>query len=175
MARTPEQLAEKFAREWLEAKPEAITNYVAIASTIAQRTIDSKQKMIDNFTAVMATQKFENRLRRYVGNELMGNAYSQALNGKAAITDAEKLKVQNDITLKRALGQNIDATLTLYKNAASGNVTVPPGITDVGLRTMLIQGINAEQWTLDSKSTPQAIYEATASYMQNNLGWPTAA
>ena len=172
MARTPAQLAAKFAREWLESKPDAIIGYVAVASQLAARTIASKDKMIANFTAVMATTKFEDRLQPYVGSDLMGNAYTQALAAKIVITDAEQLKVERDITLKRSLAVTIDEVIAVYvAQVDSGEVNPPAGVTNQGLRAMLIQGINANQYRLSSGSSAQETYDNTKNYMSTNLGW----
>lgn len=176
MPRTPEQLSEKFAREWEEAKADAITNYVAISSTLAEKTKNAKAKMIANFTAVMATTKFEDRLEPYIGSQLMGNAYTQAMTAKLAITDAEKLKVKNDIALKRAISENIDDVIVIYKAQDTANeVTVPAGIQDKALKAMLIQGINANQYRISSASTNQQIYDLTKGYMKDTVGWPVGA
>ncbi len=176
MVRTPAQIADKFANEWLDAKADAIINYGNVANSLAQRAINAKEKMIANFDAVMATTKFEDRLQPYVGTALMENAYTQALDAKIAITEAEKLKVEKDVTLKRALASNIVSTLEIYKtNDVQGTVTVPPNVSDQGLSAMLIQGINANQYGLSADSTPQEIYEETSVYMNTFLGWPLVA
>lgn len=173
MTRTAEELAEKFSREWLEAKGTAITNYVAISNQLASRTIAAKAKMIENFTTAMAGSKFEDRLEPYVGSALMGNAYNQALTAKTAITEAEQLKVATDITLKRTLAANIGALISFYEDqATSGEITVPPGVADQGLRAMLIQGINANQYRINSASSISDMYDNTSAYMNTNLGWP---
>lgn len=174
MVRTPQQIAAKFEREWLESKADAILNYTAISSGLAQKTIDAKQKMITNFATVMATSKFEDRLAPYVGTALMGDAYGQALDAKTIITDAEKLKVEVDVTLKRSLAIGLDAVIVVYKaQTVSGEVTVPVGVADAGLKSMLIQGVNSNQYRLSSASTAQQTYNLTKDYMASTLGWIT--
>ena len=174
MVSTPEQIAEKWNREWIQAKPTAITNYVAVASTLAQKAIDAKQKMIDNFVAVMATTKYEDRLAQYVGTDLMGNAYRGALEAIDVLTPQQILKMESDVVEKRGLASKELAVLGRYEGAPTGQVTVPPGITEQGLLAMLIQGINANQYRLSATSTETQIYTATVPYMRDILGWPLA-
>ena len=176
MPPTPQEIADKFAREWIESKATAITNYSAIAGELATRAIAAKQKMIDNFATAMATTKYEDRLAIYEGNTLMQDAYTQALDAKIAITDAEKLKIQNDVALKRALRDKMPAVLQVFKNAnAQGQVTVPPNITDQGLLAMLVQGINSHQFEFSLATDVNTIYTDIAPYMNTALGWPINA
>ena len=176
MPKTPSQIADKFEREWLEAKEGAIEGYTQVASTLAQKAIDAKQTMINNFVAVMATSKYEDRLAPYVGSNLMETAYTQAMNAKVAITDAEKLKLQRDVELKRALSANFIATIAIYKAQTEVGEVIPPvGLPDNALTPMLVQGVNANQFNLSAGSTPQAIYEATKEYMVEFLGWTKIA
>ena len=174
MVSSPVQIAEKWNREWIQAKPTAITNYVAIASTLAQKAIDAKQTMIDNFIAVMATTRYEDRLQQYVGTDLMGNAYTGALEAITELTPQQILKMETDVVEKRGLAGQEEAVLTLFRNAPTGQVTVPADITSQGLRAMLIQGINNNQYRLSATSTAGQIYTATATYMNVTLGWPIA-
>ena len=175
MVSTPSQIADKWNREWIQAKPTAILNYVAIASTLAQKAIDAKQKMIDNFVAVMATTRYEDRLQQYVGTDLMGNAYTGALEAITELTPQQILKMETDVVEKRGLAGQEDAVLQLFVNAEVGQVTTPADITTQGLKAMLIQGINNNQYRLSATSTAPQIYTAVASYMNVTLGWPIKA
>lgn len=174
---TPAQAAEKFAREWLESKPTAITNYSAVANALAGRAIAAQATMITRWTAAVtgATSKWRVALQRYVGNNKMETLYTQKLNSITEITDAQKAKISASVTVKQFLRGRLDAVLTLYKNANTGQRTVPAGITDVGLRQMLMSGILNSEPDLSASSTDEQIRAATVAYMGSHYGWPLKA
>ena len=172
---TPAEAAEKFAREWLQAKPTAIANYAAVASTLAQAAINQKAALLTNFAAAVNNGSWERGLQKYVGNNRLENLYTEKLNSITAITDAEKLKIENSVELKQYLESQLAGVLAIFKAASSGERTVPAGLTDVGLRSMLMSGILSfeEQFTLSS--TAQQIYDLVDDYMGSHYGWPNAA
>ena len=171
---TPQEAAEKFATGWLNSKPTAITNYASVASALAQRAIDKKADLLANFTAAVNNGSWERGLSRYVGNSKMEDLYTEKLNSITVITDAEKLKVENSVAVKQYLETQLAAVLTLFENASSGETTVPVGITEVGLKQMLMSGIISFEAVLPVQTPPATIYNAVSDYMSSHYGWPDA-
>ena len=93
----------KFSREWLESKPDAIINYTNIARSLAEKILESKDKLISNWLDIMKTTKFEDRLSKYKDNELMGNAYKDGVNAKVGFSEQQLRKVRFSIEDQRFL------------------------------------------------------------------------
>lgn len=172
---TPQQAAEKFAREWLQSKDIAKTNYAAVAPQIAQRAIDAQATLLANFQASVTSGKWADALRKYVGNNTMGTLYGQKLDAITVITDGEKAKIQNSVALKQYLETILDDVLALFKAATSGNRSVPVGLLDPGLNSMLMAGILAFERSFTTQSTPQQVHDAITDYMGSHFGWPNKA
>ena len=172
---TPQEAAEKFAREWLQSKPTAIANYAAVASTLASKAIAQQATLLANFTTAVQNGSWAAGLRKYAGNDRMEQLYTEKLNSITAITDAEKLKIENSVELKQYLETQLTAVLAIFKAAASGERTVPAGLTDVGLRSMLMGGILSFEESFTLSSTAQEIYDQVDDYMGSHYGWPNAA
>ena len=100
-SKSSSNIADKFEREWLQSKPTAITGYSDVANTLAQKAINNKQKMITNFLTVMATSKYEDSLRKYVGNNLLADLYNQGVTAKTSFTDTQKQKFQRSLLDQR--------------------------------------------------------------------------
>ena len=175
MAITPQQAAEKFAQGWLNSKPRAITQYASVASGLAQKAIDQQAKLLLNFTNSVNSGKWANGLRKFVGNDRMEVLYTEKLNSIDEITDAEKMKIELSVQVKQYLRSQLDAVLTLFKEAVAGTTTVPANLTDVALNQMLMSGIIAFEASLSAQSTPVQVYTACQAYMNTHYGWPIKA
>ena len=175
MTISPADAAQKFNDGWINAKPRAISNYVAVASTLASKAIAQKTKLLTNFAKSVNDGIWERNLAQYAGNDLMGNAYTEKLNAIDALTPSELLKVENSVALKQYFESKLPDVLALYKAANSTERTVPTGITDVALNMMLMGGIIHFERVLTLASTPAAIYTATAPFMGTHYGWPNKA
>lgn len=169
-------IADKWAREWIAAKDGAKTAYAAKASGLANLAIAQKAKMITNWTASINGGRWERRLGAYANNDKMKDAYEASLDGISELTAPQKLKIENSVDLKRYLDGKLGDVLDEFKDqTTSGNTTVPSGISDVGLRQMLMSGLMAFESNLSSSSTTAEIYTAVQSYMNTFYGWPTVA
>ena len=172
---TPAQAADKFATGWINAKPRAIAGYSAVAGDIAARAIAKQAELLANFQARVNDGTWANRLRARATGEKLIPAYTQKLNSIDSLTDVEKLKVQNSVALKQYLKSQLAAVLAIFKAAAVGERTVPPGLSDVGLNMMLMAGVIHEEDSLGLASTAQQIYDTVDDYMGTNFGWPNKA
>ena len=173
MTITPQDAADKFAAGWIAAKPRAIAQYAAVASTLAQKAIDNQTKLLTNFTKAVQDGKWADGLRKYVGNKKMENLYTDKLNSITTITAAEKMKIEASVQLKQYLQNQLAAVIVIFKAAQTGAVGVPTGISDVGLKQLIMSGIISQESALSSSSTPQAIYAACSAYMGTHYGFPT--
>ena len=172
---TPSQAADKFATGWINAKPRAIAGYTAVAGDIANRAIAKQADLLANFTARINDGTWANRLRARATGEKLIPAYTQKLNSIDSLTDVEKLKVQNSVAVKQYLKSQLAAVLAIFQAAASGDRTVPPGLTTVSLNMMLMAGIIHEEDSLSLTSTAQQIYDTVDDYMGAQFGWPNKA
>lgn len=168
---SPQDIAEKQAREWLLAKPRAILGYSAVASTLAGKAIAQQAKLLENFTTAINNGKWAAQLRKYEGNDLMANAYSEKMESIEGITDFAKGKTVNSITTKRHLATLLDAVLLLFTNAGSGEITIPIASSNVGNRAVIMAGLDAFEKTFTSTTTPGAAHTAISPYMGTQFGW----
>ena len=119
-------MTSKFAREWLESKPDAIINYNLVASQLASKLIASKEKLVSNFLTVMNTTKFEDKLSLYVDNDKMGNAYKDGVNAKTSFSQSQLNKVENSISLSRVIQETLIQLVNLgIMNPILFNFPVP--------------------------------------------------
>lgn len=168
---TPQELAEKQAREWLLAKPRAIVNYGAVASQLAGKAIAKQADLLANFTAAVNNGKWAAQLSKYRDNDLMRDAYTEKMEAIESITEFAKGKTANSITVKRHLATLLPAVLTLFKDAATGEVTIPIASSDVGNRSLIMAGLDSFEKTFTSTTTPAQAYEAVSPYMTSQFGW----
>lgn len=173
MGLTPDDGGEKWADSWILAKSRTIKNYVATSSTYATKAIAKQAAALAAVTAAFGPNgTWVQGLRKYENNNLMGDAFTEKMNAITSLPDVDKQKVINSITKKQYFKAQLATVLGLFKAAASGAVTVPVGITDRGLNSMLMAGISSQEAVLSTGSNAAAIYAAVDTYMKDNYGWP---
>lgn len=168
---SPQEIADKQAREWLLAKPRAIVGYSAVASQLAGRAIAQQGKLLQNFTDAVNNGKWAAQLRKYDGNDLMATAYTEKMESIEGITEFAKTKTVNSITVKRHLASLLDQVLTLFTNAPSGEITIPIASSTVGNRAVIMASLDAFEKTFTSTTTPTEAHTSISAYMGTQFGW----
>lgn len=168
---SPQDIADKQAREWLLAKDRAIIAYSGVASQLADKAIAKQADLLSNFTAAITSGKWAAQLRKYAGNNLMAEAYTEKMNSITGITEFAKTKTVNSITVKRHLSSILDAVLTLFKNVPTGEITIPIASSDVGNKALIMAGLDSFEKTFTSITTPSEALTAISPYMGTQFGW----
>lgn len=168
---TPQEIAEKQAREWLLAKPRAIVGFTAVASQLADRAIAKQADLLTNFAAAVNSGKWAAQLGKYAGNSLMADAYTEKMNSIEGITEFAKTKSANSISVKRHLSTILPNVLVLFTNAASGEITIPTASSEVGNRALIMSGLDSFEKTFSTTTTPAEAYTSVSPYMASQFGW----
>lgn len=171
---TPDQIAQKFDREWQASKPVAKANFAAVASQIPDKLIAAKDTMIARYTAAINGGKLERGIAPYRNNDRLSTLYGQSLDSITSLPAAKIEKVSRDVALKRTLAAHIPAIITSLKGASSGELTVPTGLADDALAPIIVQAINSQQSTLSSTSTAAQVLTAISATL-TTLGFPNKA
>lgn len=163
----------KFEREWLLNKPEAIINYVSTSFSLARKIIASKEKMVENFNESMKGSKFEDNLRKYVDNTLLSDAYRDGMNSKLSFTESEKHRYALFVEYQRI--EIKSAVDLLYRNYLSGNYFFAyPSYTNLPKRYKMecITGLNATSLKLWTQNKGYVeIPLSWDDYMIKNFAW----
>ena len=163
----------KHEREWLESKPEAITNFAEIANTLADKLIINKQKMIDNFVSVMATSKYENSLSKYRGNNLLSDLYRQGMNNKTSMTQTTKNKIRDQVSSSRRV-QNFVVKMNRFAAVVPTLIGALPPYTGFENRRKQEESVAVNHLLgvfgagVSNAPTP---YNVLANYLINNFNW----
>ena len=171
---TPIRAGEKFNEGWIASKTSAIVNYTAASNTYAQLAINERAKALTALQkAFAAGGSWETGLQKYVGNDLMGQAYEDSMNNITTLAPYQIDKIVESVKIKQHLASIEAAVLTLFKNQGTqGKTTVPANITDIGLLPMLMGGMLSYEATLTTQSTPAQVYTKIQAFMNTSYGWP---
>ena len=170
---TPQEIAQKFQREWLESKNAAKTRYRAASSTIAQSIINQKETMIANYTKSLNEGRLERGLAKYIGNTKLADAYDAQLDSITSLSSEKLLKIEEDVSEKRSLAGKIADVIQALKDADSGERTVPAGLSDPVLRSIVNTAIISNQDILTSESTTSQVLTAIETTL-TTYGFPLA-
>ena len=163
---------DKFEREWLQAKPQAITNYNAVASTLAAKSSRRIRAMRDFCIEAIQSGKWEQKLSKYVGNDLMANAYKQKLDNITVITQASKERVANTVDKKQQLMSRVGEYLDAYRTSSFYYVRFPSGVTEKGLRNTVGLAVMINLKILEPTFNSLAIAFFIQETLIQHFGWP---
>ena len=164
--------ADKFEREWLLAKPEAVKNYAAVSADLATASIRRIRALLQFWQEAITSGKWANRLSKYEGNDLMATAYRQKLESITFITDASKQKVANTVEKKQTLMSRVNDVLEAYRTSSFFYIRFPSNVTETGLRNMVGLAIMNQLKVLEQTYSDIAIAFFIQETLINHFGWP---
>lgn len=172
MAQTPQQLADKWAAAVEFSVDTAIASVNAMDTSPAVTALANKQKMIDNFNAVMGTTKWEDGLAPFTSLPAWQARMIPGLERNRTITVGQKAKLTDHFAVQQQVNALFEVVLGLVDAGTNGVIT-PAGINAVLLRVIVNATLNKHINEFTTSSTSSSMLSTIIPSLVADYGFTT--